>query len=372
MKRNVDIVLEYQPPIDLIPPNYGDIYKQACSGDKVTVETWRKTWVDHYRSAKDRFGNFAEKSYGQLFGINRHKPAIVIGSGPSLKYSLEALKTISERQNPLLMVSCLHNFGLFEDQGFHADYYLSLDSGGVVIDDVSESRNKDGGFYWEKTKGKKLLAYVASDPRLFDLWQGEIYLFNCLLPDMALREEIGKIERFSHYISSGGNALGACMYTAKAVMGSSEIIYVGADFCFDYDHKFHAYQTHYDNVDGKGIGTVIRWPDVFGNARATWPSYLNFKFWTDWVAMNVPGNWASASEGLLGAYPEGNLRRIKMAPLNLLTEHYRIAEEVDLGEFKYESGVQIPIMENGVHKKKSMKVEELFKDSKQPLDITLF
>lgn len=372
MRRTIDIELQYQQMIDTIPPQYGDVYRQSCSGDKVTVETWRPTWVKNYGLAKDRFGGFAEKSYGQLHGKNQHKPAIVIGSGPSLKHSLEALKANSQREHPVMTISCLHNFGLFEDQGFHADYYLSLDSGPIVIDDMTEGREKDSSHYWEQTKGKVLLAYVASDPKLFELWQGEIYLFNCLIPDLGLREEFNKIERFSHYISSGGNALGACMYTAKAVMGSSEIIYVGADFCFDYDHSFHSYKTHYDNVDGKGVGQVIRWPDVFGNSRSTWPSYFNFKLWMDWVSVNVPGSWASASEGLLGAYPEGNIRRFRYGTLSNLLEIYRISEQVDLAEFKFENGVQIPVMENGVQKKKPFALSELFKDSRQPLDITLF
>lgn len=376
MKRKVELDLTYAPSINSIPEKYGDVYKVACSGDAITVTSWKDIWVKNYAATKDRFGSFEEKSYGQLFGLNAHKPMIVIGSGPSLKTCLPDLKRNKALLNPVKSISCLHNFGILEDENCHADYYLSLDSGGVVIDDVTEARNKDGNFYWDATKDKTLIAYAASDPRLFDLWQGKVYLFNCLIPDSELREKLNGIERFSHYVSSGGNAGGAAMYTAKAVMGSSEIIYVGMDFSFSMERNFHSYGTHYDNVGGKGIGNVVSWPSVFGNTApwsVTWPSYLNFKFWMDWVSYNVPGTWSTASEGILGAYPEGNINSFNYGNLNFLLEKYRVAEEVDLGEFKIENGVRkVSVNEDGSPKKKPIYLTELFKDTKQPLDITLF
>ncbi len=367
MRRSISIELQYQNKIPVIPEHYGDPYQRACSGDKVTVDTWRKIWLSNFQAAKDRFKELGDHSYGKLFGINRHQPAIVIGSGPSLRYSLDALRDNRKREHPIQTISCLHNLGLFEDEGIEIDFYLSLDSGGVVIEDICEARNKDGAFYWSQTKGKKLIAYAASDPKLFDLWQGEIYLFNCLLPDMELRKKINDIEPFHHYISSGGNALGACMYTAKAIFGSSEIIYVGADFCADYDHKFHSYQTRYDNLDGKGLGQTIPWVDVFGNRRACWPSYLNFKFFLDWVAQNIPGLWASASEGILGSYPEGNLDRFTYGPLSYLLERYKMSEEVTVKKFKFENGQRIddPSLSQ-------LRLAEYFKDSHHPMEITIF
>lgn len=323
MLRNLNIDLIYQPTIDAPPAEVGNLRQRAAGGDKVTCDSWRDTWIKNFKLAKERFGNLGEKSFGQLQGINRHKPCIVIGSGPSLKQSLEALKENKTKKYPVMSISALHNFGYLEDNDCHADYYLSLDSGGIVIDDVSESRNHDAGFYWEKTKGKKLIAYVSSDPKLFDLWQGEIYLFNCLIPDDHIRKEYLNTENFTHYISAGGNAGGACMYTAKAIFGSSEIIYVGMDFCFDYDNTFHTYKTHYDNV-----GEIVLVHDVYGNMRKTWPSYLSFKFFLDDVAMKIPGKWTNCSEGILGAYTGGNIKHFEYKPLKDALVPYWMSEEV--------------------------------------------
>lgn len=358
MKKTITYDFEYQPLIAEPPPDVGDLYKRACGGDRVTIDSWKDTWIKHYQSAKDHFGSFEEHSAGRLHGVNRHKPAIVLGSGPSLKDSIPALLKNQEKEHPVMSISALHNFGYFEDEGIKPDYYLSLDSGAVVIDDVSESRNQDGKFYWEQTKGKVLLATIMSDPRLFELWQGELYLFNSLIPDMSLREEFAKIEKMTCYISSGGNAGGACMYAAKAIMGSSSIMYVGLDMCFDYDDKFHSYSTHYDNV-----GKYIRWPDVFGVPRKTWMSYLNFKFFLDNVAKTIPGTWINCSSGLLGSYVGGNLKHYEYMDLQTALAQYHMSEEVLL------------LQEKGtgeVVNQATIPLKDVFKDTKYEHDIVLF
>ena len=336
----------------------GDLYKQACVGDKVTIDSWRDVWIKNYKDAKDHFGEFASKSYGNLYGASRQKPCIVIGSGPSLKNAIPALKKNAESENPVTTISCLHNFGLFEDNGFHADYYLSLDSGGVVIKDVSESRNNDGGFYWEKTAGHKLIAYVASDPRLWGLWKGDLYLFNSLIPDPKLMQEMKAIEHFSHYMSSGGNAGGACFYTAKAVLCADPILFVGVDMCFDYDNTFHSYKTQYDT-----LGNYIQWWDVYGMPRKTWNSYLNFKFWFDDRVMKIPGNYINCSEGLLGAYREGILRHYKYISLPDALIPYQSNDTLTLEQRDSSSQVE---------SRRDFKVKDYFANSQYEHDLTFF
>jgi hypothetical protein len=327
MLREIKIDLQYQPTIPGPPPQEGNLYQRACNGDEKTVSHWRDTWIKNYQAAKDHFGDFGSKSMGLLYGANRHKPAIVIGSGPSLKHSIKALKENAESKFPVMTVSCMHNFGLFEDSGFHADYYLSLDAGDIVFDDMSEGCKEKAGYYWEKTKGKTLVAYAASPPELWTKWQGDVYLFNTLMPDPEVRKIKEGIAKFTSYISCGGNALGGCMYVAKALMGSAEIMYVGADFCFDYDDTFHSYKTKYDDP-----GTYIRAVDVFGNMRKTWQSYMNFKFWFDHIACNVPGSWVNCSEGLMGAYRDGNIAQFKYMPLEKALIPYQSADTLFIEE----------------------------------------
>lgn len=321
MLRNINIDLVYQPTIAQPPFQPDQLQAMASSNDKPTMDHWRKTWIEQFKANKDRFGSFYDHSIGKLVGINKHKSAIVIGSGPSLKQSLDGLRANKAMRDPILTVSCLHNFGYFEDENLHADYYLTLDAGEVVINDVFEGRKYEPDHYWAATKGKKLLAYAATHPKLLELWQGEIYFFNTFIPDDTIRAEIDAIEPFHHCVSSGGNALGGCMYTAKAIMGSQTIIFVGADFAFDYDNTFHSYRTKYDD-----LGQYVVHPDCFGVPRKTWQSYLNFKFWLDRISMQVPGVWVNASFGCLGAYLGGNLASFIYMPLEQWLVQYEIAE----------------------------------------------
>lgn len=336
MLKTIDIDLVYQPTIDQPPITNQQMHSYACAADGPTIEHWEQTWYKNMKANKILVGSFGKHSIGKLYNKNQHKPAIVIGSGPSLKESLTGLKHNQALKNPLLTISCLHNLGYLVDNGIKVDYYMSLDAGKIVLDDISEGRDKDAKFYWEKTVNCKLLAYIGTDPELIKNWKGPIYYFNSMIPDQRVRDEIEKIEKFTHYVSSGGNALGACMYVAKAIMGSPTIMYVGADFCFSYDNQFHSYKTHYDE-----LGSYVMHPDVFGIPRKTWQSYLNFKFWFDRIALTVPGEWISCSYGTLGAYLGGNIRHFKYMPLETALIPYKNTEYVKLVENNVESRLDL-------------------------------
>ena len=361
MIRTITLDLQYQPFIDGPPPSAGNIYQRACEGDESTLKQWRDIWISNYKKNKERFGNLSDYSIGKLYGngLPPYSPSIVCGSGPSLKHSIEALKENAKMKNPLLVVSCLHNFGYFEDEGIHADFYLTLDAGEIVIEDIYEGRNKKD--YWEATKGKKLIAYACSPPRLFEQWQGEVYLFNCLMPDLKFRNDLNEIERFPHYLSTGGNALSACLYFAKIVLRSDVIHFVGTDFCFDFDGRtFHSYASHYDTP-----GNFVLWPNVYGMLVKTWPSYLAFKFFLDHVACTVPGRYVNCSEGLVGAYREGNIRQFTYMPLHAALIPYQMTERSFLKQID-------PLTRLPKEESKEFKLEEIFRDSKYPEDIVMY
>lgn len=317
--RKVEIALEYQNYIESPPIKPSQMYGNACSSDTITIESWREIWIKNVKANHERFGSFKEKSIGKLFASNQHKPAIVVGSGPSLGYNAKALKD----RGDLLAISCLHNYHLFEDLDIPIDYYVTLDAGPVVMEEVSEGGKKTPDEYWASTKNKKLLAFIGSDPKLFDMWQGDVYLFNAPVPDQKFMETMATLEPFNVYVSNGGNVLGACLYIAKAFMGSNPIAYMGADFAFGYDKRFHSWDSKYDAK----LGHVMRGVDVFGNKVLTWPSYFNFKSWFDYVALTVPGIYINCTEGgMMGAFPEGNLMAIKQMPIVDFIEMYRMYE----------------------------------------------
>ena len=359
--RTMKMDLQYQPMIPAPPATPQQLYSNATSGDTVTVDTWRKTWIDNYRANKERFKELAPISIGKLFGAERHRAGIVIGAGPSLKHAIGALKENQKLSKPVPTVSCLHNLGYFKNEGIKIDYYVSLDAGDIVLDDVTEGQpSKD---YWADTKDDVLIANVTTNPKLFDKWQGKIYLFNCLVPDQQFREETDKMEPLRHYISSGGNVGGACMYFAKAVLGCNPIVFVGIDFCFDYANEFHSYPTKYDNWNGAGLGHYITHVDVFGNARKTYPSYFNFKCWMDYISMQVPGSWISCSEGILGAYKEGNIAQFQYMTLMQFIDQYKLSEYV-MYVFKNEDGT--------IKEEKWLDLKEMWANPQYKENVVLF
>lgn len=322
MLKTIDIDLILQPTLQGLPITPQEMQARAASGDETTIEFWRNIWLTQYKENHDYLGSFHKFSAGHLYGKHpKMGPVIVCGSGPSLKESLDALRLNQELEHPVPVVSCLHNFGYFQDEGIKADYWISLDSGEIVLRDISEGRSKSD--YWAHTEGQHLVAYTATHPDLIRKWQGQLSVFNVVMPDAVLRNQINEIENFQHNFSTGGNALGACVYFAKTILGAATIVYVGADFCFSYDNQFHSYKTNYDNV-----GQFVLHPDIYGIPRKTFPSYLNFKFWFDRLACTVPGQWVNASGGLLGAYLGGNLAHYVYKPLEYALEPYIVSQKV--------------------------------------------
>jgi len=313
---------EYQNYIDYNPVPAKQLFDSACESDTVTINSWRDTWQKNVKENHERFGPFESKSIGVLFGKDHMKPVIVAGAGPSLK---ENVTDLIDRKG-ITLVSCLHNFHFLEDTGCPAEYYVTLDAGDVTIEEVSEGGKKTEKEYWEITKNRKLLAYIGTSPRLLEKWQGEIYFFNAPVPDESFMAFCENIERFNTYVSNGGNVLGACLYIAKAYLGASIVSFVGADFCFSYDYKFHGWDSKYD----KNLGNVLRVKDVFGNSVKTWRSYFNFKGWFEFVSLTVPGLYFNCSEGgTLGAYPDGNIRSIIQMPLKEFIRQLSLYSEIE-------------------------------------------
>lgn len=321
MVKKAEVILEYQQLIDQPPYTPKQLFQQACSNDEVTVNSWRDTWFKNAKENKERFGSFKEHGIGKLWGNHQYKPIIVVGSGPSLKGNALKLKERGE----IPVVSCLHNFHYLEDHGVAADYYVSLDAGPVTIEEVSEGGQRTPDEYWEITKDRSLLCHISSPPELLKKWQGKIYFFNCPLPDPETEKGLSAIEPFGQYVSTGGNVLGACMYIAKAWLGAGSVVFMGADFCFSYDHKFHAWDSKYD----KNLGHCVYLTDVYGVRRRTWQSYANFKGWFDYVGLSAPGFYINASEGgCLGAYPHGNLSCFKYMDLDDVFKLYHLNSHI--------------------------------------------
>jgi hypothetical protein len=304
--------LMYQQYIEGPPvANKEQLYERACTNDGVTVKTWIDTWLKHVKMNTERY-DVKTSSVMSVFGTNGHQPCIIAGSGPSLKKNAVELT----KRKGICLVSCLHNFGYLEDIGAAPEYYLNLDAGEITIPEVFQGGKKEESYYWDATKDRTLLTSLTGNPALHEKWKGKILWFNVVAPDPVYLVKLKEITDFNVCFSVGGNALGACLYFAKAILGSNPLVFVGADFSFSYSKKFHPFDSPYD----KQFSGIIPATDVFGHRVYTWPSYFNFKCWFDYTCcggkVGYPGQWINCTEGgILGAYPEGNIRQIQQMQL---------------------------------------------------------
>jgi len=319
--RQATINLEYQQYIDAPPATREQLYAQASSNDGPTINHWENIWLANIKSNREKIGSFASKSVGKLHGLHAGKAAILVGSGPSLKHNASELLN----NKCLPVISCLHNFHYLEDLGVKVDFYVSLDAGEIVIDEVSEGGKNSAEYYWEKTKDRTLVCFIGTSPKLIEKWQGQVYVFNAPVPSDSYMKKVEEIEKFNCFISNGGNVLGACLYFAKGILGCATSIFIGADFSFSYEKKFHGWDSRYDEK----IGETLMMRDVFGIPVRTWPSYANFKAWFDWVSQSVPGLYINATEGgTFGAYNNGNIRSVIQMELKRVLAMFHVHEEI--------------------------------------------
>lgn len=321
MIRTLDIDLNFLPYIQRPPEAPEKLYERACSSDEITVNMWRETWIRNVKANHAKYGPFKNSAVGQLFGLHRLKPCIIVGSGPSLKVNVDDLKDTKG----IPVVSVLHNYHYLEDRGIKPDYYISLDAGEVVIEEMWEGGKKTPQEYFDSTHDKTLLAFIGSSPKLLEAWKGKVIWYTAPIPDKQVMEAVKEVEDFTHFLSTGGNVLGAAFYVAKAIFCSNPVIFTGADFSFSYDNKFHPWDSKYD----RNLGHYMRATDVFGMPRKTWASYYQFKCWFESRVCRVPGIYINATEGgLLGAYPEGNIQQIMQMSLKDAINMYSVADQM--------------------------------------------
>lgn len=313
MKSMVPMKLMFQGYIDSPPVAPESMYQASTKNDAVTIKHWYGTWLKHVKMNEESH-KMAEHSAMSEHGKYKYRPGIIAGSGPSLKKNVDVLAKAKPDEIPL--TSCLHNYSFFMDRGVKTEYWMNLDAGPITIDEFSQGGKQSEQYYWDSTKDQTLIACSVSHPELIKRWQGKILWFASPVPSDQYQKEFDKLTSLDLYYNVGGNALGACLYHTRAVLGCMPIVFVGADFSFDYMHKFHSYDTPYDE-QFKGI---VPMTDVFGNRVFTWPSYAGFANWFMFQSMGGVGKhpiqFINCTEGgILGSFPQGNIRQIQQLAL---------------------------------------------------------
>lgn len=311
------------------PPGRKESLKATYSqNDELTVNSWFDEWRANKIENIKLFPDFADHTAMEAHGEFAYKPIVISGAGPSLKKNGHLLGD----RGGIGLVACLHTFAFYHDLGVKVDYFLNLDAGDITIPEMSQGGKEAEEHYWEATKDYTLVTALHCNPRLHKRWKGRILWFDTALPGMNESINDKRLEDFRLVFETGGNTLGACHYMAKAILGGSPLIFVGADFSFSHDRKFHPFDSPYD----KKFSGVVPAMDVFGYKVATWPSYFGFKAWFEHVAMggiqgNTPGTYINATEGgILGAYPDGNMMQIQQRRLADVLGEYNLHKKLPM------------------------------------------
>lgn len=318
--------------IDAPPQGMQGAWSACTNNDDITVKSWGPQWT--YQIAENAKNyDMAANSCMSEHGKCGMKPCILAGSGPSLRTSIEVLKDKepAKGRGNIPIVSALHNFQYFEDNGIMTenDYYVNLDAGDITVRELSEGGKQNVEWYWERTKDRTMVCVVNAHPDLLRRWKGRILWFGVpsatheMFADVKKHIDFGKIPAFN----VGGNVMGAALYFARAVLGCSIPIFIGMDLSFSYDKKFHAWDSHYDDK----FSGVMPCYDIFGNRVWTWPSYWGFKNWFDYIVSGGQGGnaqlWINATEGgIMGAYAQGNIKQILQFDLKTALALFRTYE----------------------------------------------
>jgi len=328
----IEMNLRLSPYIDGIPLGKEVAWKNATRNDEVTIKSWDKQWIEQTKLNSTDY-DFTANSAMQEHGKCALQPVILMGAGPSLERNWKDLigdgKNCFGRRN-IKIVTNVHNFPFCEDRGLMTsdDYYMVLDAGDVCIKEMHEGGAQNPEWYWKHTEGRTLVAYHGTHPDFIRKWRGKILWFTTPCASIELAQEMMKLVDISKVpgFNVGGNVMGAALYFSRAVLGCSIPIFMGMDLCFSYDQKFHPWDCWYN----KSFSGVMPWTDIWGNRVWTWQSYFGFKNWFDYMVCGGTGNnaqlWINATEGgIMGAYPEGNLRQIIQIDLKTVLHMFNMS-----------------------------------------------
>ena len=327
LATSVPMILTYQPYVTQAPQTMQQQWDQACLADGKTSETWRDLWLDHI--ARNVEENDADsRTVEDMYGDYAHLPCLCVAAGPSLKRNFHSIKDVPE---DLPVISCLHSFNKFVDEDTRCTAFVTLDAGDVVLRELYFGGKHPEQYYWDATKDYTLISGLVTPPELIKRWQGPVKFFNATIPDPRFMEIMPKTTKNTWVYSVGGSTYGAALYHAAWIWGCPELALAGADFAFDYMHKFHPWDSEYDTQ----FQGLVPCTDVYGNRVFSWPSYQNFRAWTEFQCQ---GSFAKhniriincTEGGTLGAYPHGNVMWIEQKNLvDWIDQHKRWSQYKD-------------------------------------------
>jgi hypothetical protein len=291
-----------------------EVQKQAKGISKKTVKTFSKQWIENL-TENAKMCDFSKYSIYSLKDKYKGETAYLVGASPSLSKNVKELK-----KKKGIIIACGHVLKFLLENGVKPDFVIVLDANEVEGDFL------DVG---DKSKDIKLLADIMVHPKVFKIWKGRIWFFRLMGRWIGKRkngkpygdrthQKLWTLSKFNDLLFTNGSVMGGA-YSAAELFGIKRIVFVGMDFSMPMSSS---YVLRYSGGE-EDEGTLEHYDqqvDVDISGRGVWGKGRMFfyKYWFDGMSMIRPKiEFINATEGgILGAYPEGNLKSIKQMKLS--------------------------------------------------------
>ena len=173
---------------------------------------------------------------GVLNGLEKGRPAVVCGGGPSLDFSLNLIKQAqAELERPPLIICCTTTLATLAQAEIRPDYVLALDGGPFI------KMHLEGFSQWSGDNQVPLILSVCVEPQVALKWLGPVHYFVTTAGPGSMTDcFVYMVPQFGPegWIPALGCVANACVYFAGSTLGCREIYLAGVDFCFLYDRGY--------------------------------------------------------------------------------------------------------------------------------------
>ena len=148
-----------------------EIYKHSNNIAMANLGTWLINAVENYEVIKKRMKEGTLESLGELTNVHKDRPAVVIGSGPTLEMCLPYLKDFIAKTNAVVYCG-MSNIGILIENTIIPDYMCVYD----CRDYPDDARFGIAGLK-EVLAEIPLITMPEISRKMIEFWPGKIYMF---------------------------------------------------------------------------------------------------------------------------------------------------------------------------------------------------
>jgi len=277
---------------------------------KKWLPTWHHNVVENCPQIKEDFQvdeNWVSHNnicISSQINVNKNKPAIIIGSGPSLDRALPFLKN----WNGAIFAATSNALSLVKHER-DPDYINAFDSHWGLFAHVE-------GYEWKNTT---LLTHPYAEPKTIKWWKWNKYYYRRYYVELEFSEVI--LPLLFPWIKIGIRVTGCVVnsnYSIASFWGFNPIFLVGVDFGWkndDYHHSMY-YRLTNGEWEEKPPRNPSTWPEEdrkkiiqYGDAKT---KAVDIGFKNDLLRLwgNNPSNLIDCSDGVINELPKANIEEV--------------------------------------------------------------